>query len=206
VGGAVAVAAAIAGCAAAPAKQPVSRDPCARTSVPALPETQAECVAPADLPGGAPPSCVPAYARGAELERDDANHIAAYQACLPEGRSATRAPVRVDPRRVMIERIGERRASERELEVIVGRLSLDISTRDPALAAAPWIMDCREDRHGAGDRCLSMNLVAREADLPSVMKALAKWMPTEPICVAMKVEFGVPEGCPIVDRPQPVTQ
>jgi hypothetical protein len=149
---------------------------------------------------------VPAYARGRELARNDALHVAAYEACRPESRTVVQAPVLVDPRRVIIERIGDRPASASELDVIVGRLSLDISTRDPALATEPFVIRCRDDKFSADEPCLGLNLRARRPDLPAVMAALANWMPMDPICVAMKVEFGAPDGCPIERPPHLLAQ
>ena len=200
-----AAAIAVAGCAAAPERPPVTKDPCLRTSAPAFPDTEAECVSPTEPAGGAP-SCVPAYARGRELARNESLHVAVYEACLPENRTVAQAPVLVDPRRVIIERSGERPASASELDVIVGRLSLDISTRDPALVTEPFVIRCRDDRFSADEPCLGLNLRAQRPDLPAVMTALAKWLPMDPICVAMKVEFGAPEGCPIEKPPQLLAQ
>lgn len=124
----------------------------------------------------------------------------AYEACLPEIRTRAGSLVRVDPRRIIIERAGERRASEDELQVIVGRLGMDLSTRAPELATSPWVVACREDRFSDGDRCLALNLLAPRTDLQPLMAALANLMPLEPICVPMKVELGAPQGCPI-ERP-----
>jgi len=196
-----AAAIAVAGCAAAPAKPAETKDPCARVSEPAFPDAPATCVTPSEPAADAPPSCVPAYARGRELARSDALRIRAYEACLPEIRTRAGSLVRVDPRRLIIERAGERRASEDELQVIVGRLGLDISTREPELATSPWVVACREDRFSDGDRCLALNLLAPRSELQPLMAALAKLMPLEPICVPMKVELGAPEGCPIEKPP-----
>jgi hypothetical protein len=162
------------------------------------------CTPPTEPTTDAPPSCVPAYARGRELARDDVLQMRVYEACLPESRFQVGSSIRVDARRVIIERAGGRRATEDELQVIVGRLGLDSSSREPALATAPWVMACREDRFGDGDRCLALNLLDPRSDLPALMAALAKLMPLETVCVPMKVEFGAPEGCPIAPRKIPL--
>jgi hypothetical protein len=78
--------------------------------------------------------------------------------------------------------------------VLVGRLSLDLATLEPQLATAPWVGACRDDK--PADPCLAMGLVAPRADLPALMMALDKLMPIDAVCVPMKVEFGVPMGCP----------
>ena len=186
------------GCAAAPAKPAVTRDPCAKVE-PVFPDPEVECVGVAATPAGAPPSCVPAFARGRELARDDQLHMVVYEACLPESRYAVRAPVRVDPRGAMIERSGERPASRNELDVIAGRLGLDRSTREPELALGPQVSACRQDRWKDDDRCLRLHLLARQPALPPLMTALSKLMPIESVCIPMKVQFGVREGCPTED-------
>jgi len=195
---AAALAIAVAGCAAAPApaKPVATKDPCARVSAPAFPDAPESCVAPTE-PAAVAGSCVPAYARGREIARDDALQMRVYEACLPEISTRAGSLVRVDPRRVIIERAGERPAREEELQVMVGTLGLDISTREPALATSPWVVDCREDIFNERVSCLALNLLAPRSGLSALMTALAKLMPLDPVCVPMKVEFGAPEGCPI---------
>jgi len=200
----IACLAAAAGCAAAPATTaPRPRpDPCAQQTEPAFPDTAADCIGAVEPTGG--PSCVPAYARGRELARDDQLHMVVYQACLPESGSPSRAPVRVDPRRVMIERTGAARASDPELEVVAGWLGVDISTREPELALGPQVAACRQDRLIEGEKCLRLHLLARRPDLAALMAALAKLMPLESRCIPMKVDFGVREGCPVDDYRGPI--
>jgi len=192
-----------AGCAAAaPAKPAVTRevtlDPPRCTGAPA-PDPDRECGGAIEPPDGAPPSCVPAFARGHELARDDHLHMAVYEACASENRYATRNRVRVDPRAVMVERTGDRPASQTELDVIAGRLGLDMSTREPELAFGPQVAGCRPDRWQESERCLRLHLVARQPALPPLMTALAKLMPLEAVCVPMRVDVGVVEGCPPED-------
>jgi hypothetical protein len=197
----VAVAAGV-GCAAAPTKPVVTTDPCPKVE-PVFADPEVECVGADAPPAGAPASCVPGFARGRELARDDALAMVVYEACLPESRTAVRAPVRIDPRGAMIERTGDHPASRNELDVIAGRLGLDRSTREPELALGPQVSACRQDRWRDDDRCLRLHLLARQPALPSLMSALAKLMPIESVCIPMKVDFGVREGCPPEDYQGP---
>src|SRR4051794_9653795 len=76
-----------AGCAAAapatPVKPAVTSDP-PRCAPAPVPDPDQECGGAIEPRAGAPLSCVPAFARGLELARDDQLHMAVYEACAPE--------------------------------------------------------------------------------------------------------------------------
>jgi len=142
----------------------------------------------------------------------------AYELCIPESRYATSGRLRVDPGRVIVERTGERpatnldtiasvflnRGPSREPDLPNGRPA---PPEKPQLSARPVPGLCWQDGRDTLN-CLEIHLQDQKPELTRLLGAMGKWLPYDGSCIAMEVDFGWPEGCPEipVERPQLAVQ
>jgi hypothetical protein len=119
-----------AGCAGTPPRRAAVAEVCPEPGPPAFPNAAGPCDGAADDDPDDPPpdaadgtSCVPRYARGRELARDDARKMRVFEACLPRSRYRPAAPPEVDPRRVILVRTGGQPPTDDDLETVVEALA-----------------------------------------------------------------------------------
>src|SRR5262245_33075725 len=163
------------------------------------------------------PSCVPAGQHGREIARDDEARLRAYEVCVPESKYTTTKRLRVDPGRLIVERTGEHPAGEEELFAVSLHLAPAPSRapeppngrpppppEGPQLSILPVESTCWIE-NGYGKPCLEMHLQGPPPDLPVLMAAMAKWLPRGDACIAMEVDFGWQEGCPVINPVMPLS-
>ena len=160
---------------------------------------------------------MPLEVRGREIGRDDKARLRAYETCIPESETASPKRLRVDPERVIVERTGTRPPREEEFYAISSKLSSPLPSRAPdapggrpppregpelSVPPGPLPSNCWNDANTFAP-CLEMHIQGRRPALPALLSAIAKWLPPDGTCVAMQVDFGWREGCPVVNYPSP---
>ena len=130
--------------------------------------------------------------------RDDDLGIRVFQACRNQPSGERGWTVGVDPRRVMVERMGRRPPDPDELATAVDRLP-----RRGSQSGAAYIDKCPltggPDPDSRSARCVTVLLPAR--DLPTVTRMLGSALrDVADVCLPLTVELGVPPAC--LPRPQ----
>ncbi len=179
-------------------RRPLPEPTCPTLRPPVFAETEDPCSA-ADL-GGAdePPSCVPEHSRGRLLVRDDELGIRVFQACRNQPSGERDWIVGVDPRRVMVERMGRRPPAPDELATALDRLPRR-GSNDGAASVGKCPLTGGPNPHDRPVRCLTVLLPER--DLPTVTRLLGSALgDLGDACLPLTVELGVPAAC--LPRPQ----
>ena len=178
---------------ATPGRRPRPESTCPTLRPPVFAETEDPCAA-ADL-GGAdePPTCVPERSRGRLLVRDDELGIRVFQACQNQPSGERDWTVGVDPRRVMVERMGRRPPAPDELATAIDRLP-HRGSDDGAVSFEKCPPTGGPNPDGRPVRCLTVRLVER--DLPTVTRMLGSALgDLADACLPLTVELGVPAAC-----------
>jgi len=172
-----------------PAPEPV----CPTLRPPVFAETDDPCSAGDTADAGEPASCVPERSRGRLLVRDDELGIRVFQACQNQPSGERGWTVGVDPRRVMVERMGRRPPTPDELATVVYRLPHEGSRHgEVSFERCPPTDGPKPD--GGPLRCLTVRLVER--DLPTVTRMLGNVLrDVADACLPLTVELGVPAAC-----------
>jgi hypothetical protein len=163
---------------------------------PPFPE-EPECVASNDPEDDGPPSCVPVQSRGPLIAHDRALGVRVYRACERPVEHGQRGPVRVDRRRLIVERTGERAMIYNDFDNLVrDDRSLPIPDGDIRRFTQS---QCPETAgpDSPGERCIFVDLATNTIDLPALMRAFAQLYAEVPaVCIPVVVELGVPAPCP----------
>ena len=182
------------GCAGAPAqRRPVPEATCPALRFPVFAETEDPCAA-TDVGGaGEPPSCVPQRSRGRLLVQDDDLGLRVFQACRDQPSAERGRTVDVDPRRVMVERMGRRPADPHELAVAADRLPRRGSRHGVTdIDACPGTGGPHRDRRAG----LCVTVLLPDRDLPAVLRMLSSALrDVGDACLPLTVELGVPPAC-----------
>lgn len=155
------------------------------------------CAASNDSAAGGPPSCVPEESRGPMIANDRALGVRVYRACERPIKHGDWGPVRLDRRRLIIERTGERSMIYNDFDDVVrDDRRLPIPDGDIRRFTQGQCPDTGGP-NAEGPRCIFVDLATNTLDLPALMRAFAQLYAEVPaVCIPVVVELGVPAPCP----------
>jgi hypothetical protein len=179
-------------CAGAPARRrPVPEATCPALRFPVFAETEDPCAA-ADVGAGEPPSCVPERSRGRLLVQDDDLGLRVFQACRDQPSAERDRTVDVDPRRVMVERMGSRQPDLHELAVAADGLPRRGRHGATDIEQCPGTGGPKRNSHAS----LCVTVLLPDRDLPTVLRMLSSALrDLGDVCLPLTVELGVPPAC-----------